>query len=71
MHWKNTFAHFNDPERASVTLDYMDIVLQPACLTVNFYLQLTSASDLFKPSEKQGEVESQTEAKGETAFGKL
>lgn len=53
MHWKNTFAHFNDPGRASVTLDYMDIVLQPACLTVNFYLQLTSASDLFKPQRSR------------------
>lgn len=51
MHWKNNFVHFNDPERAPVTLDYMGIVLQPACLTVNFYLQLTSAYDLFKPSE--------------------
>lgn len=59
MHWKNTFVHFDDPERTSVTLDYMDIVLQPACLTVNFYLQLTSAYDLFKPSEKVGEVRSQ------------
>lgn len=54
MHWKNIFVHFNDPESAPVTLDYMDIVLQPACLTINFYLQLTSAYDLFKPSEKVG-----------------
>lgn len=59
MHWKNPFVHFNDPERTPVTLDYMDIVLRPACLTVNFYLQLTSAYDRFKPSEKGREVRSQ------------
>lgn len=59
MHWKNTFVHFNDPERTSVTLDYMNTVLQPACLTVNFYLQLTSAYDLFKLSEKVEEIGSQ------------
>lgn len=64
MHWKNISVHFNDPERAPVTLDYIDIVLQPASLTVNFYLQLTSAYDLFKSSEKVGEVGSQREAKG-------
>lgn len=64
MHWKNISVHFNDPERAPVTLDYTDIVLQPAGLTVNFYLQLTSAYDLFKSSEKVGEVGSQREAKG-------
>lgn len=64
MHWKNTSVHFNDPESAPVTLDYIDIVLQPAGLTVNFYLQLTSGYDLFKSSEKVGEVGSQREAKG-------
>lgn len=52
MRWKNTFVHFNDPESIPVTLDYMDIVLQLACLTINFYLQLTYAYDLFKASEK-------------------
>lgn len=59
MHWNNPFVHFNDPERTPVTLDYMDILLRPACLTVNFYLQLTSAHDQFKPSEKGREVRSQ------------
>lgn len=53
MHWKNTSVHFNDPESAPVTLDYTDIVLQPAGLTVNFYLQLTSGHDLFKSSERE------------------
>lgn len=43
--------------RALITLDYMDTELQPARLTVNFYLQLTSAYYLFKTSEKVGEVE--------------
>lgn len=64
MHWKNTFVHFNDPEGAPVTLDYTDTVLRPACLTVNFYLQLTSAYDLFKSSDKVREVGSQRKAKG-------
>jgi hypothetical protein len=41
----------------------MDIVLQPACLTINFYLQLTSAYNLFEPSEKVADVGSQSEAK--------
>lgn len=51
-HWKNTFVHFNEPKSIPVTLVYMDSVLQPACLTINFYLQLTFAYDLFKASEK-------------------
>lgn len=64
MHWEKTIVHFNDPERAPVTLDYMDIVPHPASLTVNFYLQLTSADDVFKLSEKVGEIESQRDTKG-------
>lgn len=62
MRWKNTFVHFSNLERAPGTSDHVDIVLRPAWLTINFYLQLTSA-DLFKLSEKVREIGSQREAK--------